>query len=561
MRKKISALLLSVALCITVMPATGFASEFTDQNETADEMALQTQAGDEEIPFAGDAEESQETEITATPTEKPEITKAPMPTAGPEITKAPMPTAGPEITTTPMPTFGPEVTTIPEPTTGPEATATPMPTVPSTPKPISVKWKAAKWLNSTAAQLTMNTNTDGVCYYKWIYDTEPRPVLDDSSFSVLTRANNSFKISLKGLKENKSVIVYLQIAGADGRRSKIWHLTLDQKNRPTPTPTPAQNRPTPTPAQNRPTPTPAHTPVVPKVSDSVVKGLDSPLKFTPGKFYNFSVIGAGTTNSKPGEGDVRWVPKYWSTSANPSGSQKNTSWKIGSARGIATAGTYNLYVFFQKQVYKKTAWKATNTISSVNYQFRSAALSQAELKQPVLNGTYNGTTGIVVKWKNVSGVSGYKIYRKDGSSTKWTNIATVKGSSTSSYADRSVKHGTTYTYTVRAYKSSLLSSYDKTGTKIVRLAAPVPYNPYSKASGQLTSKWKKISAVSGYQVQYATSKSFSGVKTVSTTATAKTVSGLKKGSTYYVRIRAYKKISGKTYYSAWSSTKSIKTRK
>ena len=157
--------------------------------------------------------------------------------------------------------------------------------------------------------------------------------------------------------------------------------------------------------------------------------------------------------------------------------------------------------------------------------------------------------------------SGYKIYRKDGSSTKWTNIATVKGSSTSSYADRSVKHGTTYTYTVRAYKSSLLSSYDKTGTKIVRLAAPVPYNPYSKASGQLTSKWKKISAVSGYQVQYATSKSFSGVKTVSTTATAKTVSGLKKGSTYYVRIRAYKKISGKTYYSAWSSTKSIKTRK
>ena len=529
MRKKISALLLSVALCITVMPATGFASEFTDQNETADEMALQTQAGDEEIPFAGDAEESQETEITATPTEKPEITKAPMPTAGPEIT------------TTPMPTFGPEVTTIPEPTTGPEATATPMPTVPPTPKPISVKWKAAKWLNSTAAQLTMNTDTDGVCYYKWIYDTEPRPVLDDSSFSVLTRANNNFKISLKGLKENKPVIVYLQIAGADGRRSKIWHLTLDQKNRHTPTP--------------------AHTPVVPKVSDSVVKGLDSPLKFTPGKFYNFSVIGAGTTNSKPGEGDVRWVPKYWSTSANPSGSQKNISWKIGSARGIATARTYNLYVFFQKQVYKKTAWKATNTISSVNYQFRSAALSQAESKQPVLNGTYNGTTGIVVKWKNVSGVSGYKIYRKDGSSTKWTNIATVKGSSTSSYADRSVKHGTTYTYTVRAYKSSLLSSYDKTGTKIVRLAAPVPYNPYSKASGQLTSKWKKISAVSGYQVQYATSKSFSGVKTVSTTATAKTVSGLKKGSTYYVRIRAYKKISGKTYYSAWSSTKSIKTRK
>jgi len=29
---------------------------------------------------------------------------------------------------------------------------------------------------------------------------------------------------------------------------------------------------------------------------------------------------------------------------------------------------------------------------------------------------------------------------------------------------------------------------------------------------------------------------------------------------YYVRIRAYKKSGGKTYYSSWSSAKSIKTK-
>lgn len=525
MRKKISALLLSAALCVTVMPATGFAAEFTDQTETADEIALQTQAGD--------AEESQETEITATPT------------AGPGVTETPTPTAGPEVTETPMPTAGPEVTEVPTPTTEPGVTSVPMPAVTviatPTPEPISIDYQTSRWLGSTAAELTFNTNVDGVCYYKWIYDTDTRPVLDGSSFCVETVAYQDFKISLKNIKENKPVIVYLRIEGTDGRSSKIWHLTLDQKNRPTPTP--------------------AHTPVVPNVSDSVVRGLESPLKFTPNTFYDFSVIGAGSTNSKPGEGDVKWVPLYWSTSANPTYREQHSVWKIGSTAGIKKAATYNMYIFFQKYIYTSKKWKATDTINSMKYQFRSAAISQTAPKQPALNGAYNGTTGIVVKWKIVSGVSGYKIYRKDGSSTKWNNIATVKGSSTSSYADRSVKHGTTYTYTVRAYKSSLLSNYDKTGTKIVRLAAPVPYNPYSKASGQLTSKWKKISAVSGYQVQYATSKSFSGAKTVSTTATAKTVSGLKKGSTYYVRIRAYKKISGKTYYSAWSSTKSIKTRK
>ena len=34
--------------------------------------------------------------------------------------------------------------------------------------------------------------------------------------------------------------------------------------------------------------------------------------------------------------------------------------------------------------------------------------------------------------------------------------------------------------------------------------------------------------------------------------------GLKKNATYYVRIRTYKRVSGKTYYSDWSKVKSFK---
>lgn len=33
------------------------------------------------------------------------------------------------------------------------------------------------------------------------------------------------------------------------------------------------------------------------------------------------------------------------------------------------------------------------------------------------------------------------------------------------------------------------------------------------------------------------------------------IGNLTKGKTYYVRVRAYKKVSGKTYYSAWSAAK------
>ena len=42
--------------------------------------------------------------------------------------------------------------------------------------------------------------------------------------------------------------------------------------------------------------------------------------------------------------------------------------------------------------------------------------------------------------------------------------------------------------------------------------------------------------------------------------TSKTVSKLKSKKKYYVRIRAYKKSSGKKIYGAWSKTKTVKVK-
>ena len=184
-----------------------------------------------------------------------------------------------------------------------------------------------------------------------------------------------------------------------------------------------------------------------------------------------------------------------------------------------------------------------------------------KLTTPGLSGISNSPAGIIFKWKKAANASGYKIYRRTGNSSKWVNIATVSGSNTLVYTDGSVKSGTMYTYTVRAYKGSALSAYNKNGSRIVRLTAPVQYKPSSKASGKLTVRWKKAAGASGYQIQYAASRSMRGSRTVSASALTRTLSGLKKGSTYYVRIRAYKKVSGKTYYSTWSSVKNAKVRK
>ena len=72
--------------------------------------------------------------------------------------------------------------------------------------------------------------------------------------------------------------------------------------------------------------------------------------------------------------------------------------------------------------------------------------------------------------------------------------------------------------------------------------------------------WKKVKGVSGYQVQYSTSKKFA--KKTSKIITCKgnkkftkTVKKLKSGKKYYVRIRGYKIVGTKKSYSKWSAAK------
>lgn len=97
-------------------------------------------------------------------------------------------------------------------------------------------------------------------------------------------------------------------------------------------------------------------------------------------------------------------------------------------------------------------------------------------------------------------------------------------------------------------------------------------NPKSTALSSLTSKkkktlvvkWKKQAAqTTGYEIQYSTSSKFKNAKTVKVgknSTTSKTLTKLVSKKKYYVRIRTYKTVSGKTYRSSWSKSKSIKVK-
>lgn len=86
-------------------------------------------------------------------------------------------------------------------------------------------------------------------------------------------------------------------------------------------------------------------------------------------------------------------------------------------------------------------------------------------------------------------------------------------------------------------------------------------------SKSFTVKWKKYTTqTTGYQIQYSTSSKFTSGTTKKVTVsknstTSKTINKLKSKKKYYVRIRTYKTVSGTKYYSSWSSTKSVTTKK
>ena len=120
---------------------------------------------------------------------------------------------------------------------------------------------------------------------------------------------------------------------------------------------------------------------------------------------------------------------------------------------------------------------------------------------------------------------------------------------------------------VGKYKVTIKFTGNYSGTKTLYFTI----NPVKTSVSKLTaakkaltvSISKKTKQVTGYEIQYATNKKFSKAKTTTVKNYKTTKVTLKKLSakkTYYVRVRTYKTVKGKKYYSGWSTVKYKKTK-
>lgn len=171
-----------------------------------------------------------------------------------------------------------------------------------------------------------------------------------------------------------------------------------------------------------------------------------------------------------------------------------------------------------------------------------------------------------ISWSGVNGAQGYIVYRSTNRSSGYSQIRTLS-SGARSYTDTGLKTGTTYYYRVRAYKTvngtRHLGAYSSVVSAKPTLAKAKKVKAKRAGKRKIRVSWKRVTGANGYKVYRSTKKNkgFKAVKTVKSGKTTKYTTGkLKKGKRYYFKVRAYRKVSGKKVYSAYSSRVSCKAR-
>jgi len=258
MKKKVLALFLSAALCVTVLPATGMAAEFGSGDaeiteNTADSQELFSAeettepVGDTEQPTEDSEDISEEmvdnsSDATMEDVENAENSEDAFGGAEEGVSEEISSEDDPEVLLTElipeeagdsmeeenaeaMSASAPELTV--PPTADPELTVTPTPV----PK-INVKWTGEKWVSRSSVNVTLKVDANGACYYKAVArkkdGTSVVPKLDMGSSRVVVTANRSFVIYLKNLDIEKEFDLYLKVLGTDGRTSGLKKLRLNE---------------------------------------------------------------------------------------------------------------------------------------------------------------------------------------------------------------------------------------------------------------------------------------------------------------------------------------------
>ena len=105
----------------------------------------------------------------------------------------------------------------------------------------------------------------------------------------------------------------------------------------------------------------------------------------------------------------------------------------------------------RKYTYKVRAF-VTHENEKLCGKYSGTRAATPALNKPVISKLTAGKNSVTVKWKQVPGANGYKIYRSTAKNGKYTCVKTIKKGKTLSWKNTKLKKGKRYYYKVKAYR-------------------------------------------------------------------------------------------------------------
>lgn len=205
-----------------------------------------------------------------------------------------------------------------------------------------------------------------------------------------------------------------------------------------------------------------------------------------------------------------------------------------------------------------------------------AAIQRGEGGVFTVHGILTDDQNTMVEMQVTVKKTGIKACKLSKSSFTYSGRACAPGATVTGLMGEKLTVGTDYklvyskgcknvgTYTVTAQGLGKYAGTSKQATFTVSPKKTAVKKLVSTAKHKVTATWgKRAAQVKGYQLRYSLKKSMAAAKVRTVKKAAKTtcqLKQLKSGKKYYVQVRTYQKVGGKTYRSGWSVAKTVKVK-